>query len=103
MRTSAENCKVIGKQIVEKLNESTVPVLLYFPLKGVSMIDKKGQPFYDPEGNNFLFKALEDHSLQHVKIKKINYHINDLEFAIEFAESLLKLLSHSSRSDLKHN
>lgn len=100
MRTSAEDCKEIGKRIAEKLNESTAPVLLFLPLKGVSMMDRKGQPFYDPEANNILFKALEDHSTHHVKIIKLNYHINDPEFAGGIAEGLLKLLSQNSRSDL---
>jgi uncharacterized protein (UPF0261 family) len=92
MRTTAEECREIGKRIAEKLNASTGPTILMLPLKGVSMMDKQGEPFYDPEADRALFNALREHAAPHLEIKELDYHINDPEFAEAVAKELLNLL-----------
>ncbi|MEX0649261.1 MAG: Tm-1-like ATP-binding domain-containing protein [Balneolaceae bacterium] len=91
MRTSPEECGEIGKRIAEKLNQSSGPVVLMIPLKGVSAIDKKGEPFFDPKANNSLFDALHKHTNSSVKVLELDLHINDPEFAEAVAEELLQL------------
>lgn len=92
MRTTPQECREIGKRIAEKLNTSTGPTILVLPLKGVSMMDKEGEPFYDPEANDALFKALREHTQPHITVKELNHHINDPAFAESVAEELLSIL-----------
>lgn len=93
MRTSPGECKKIGKRIAEKLNMAKGPVILMIPLKGVSAIDKQGEPFYAPEANQALFDSLRKHIESNVRLVELNLHINDLAFSQAIAEELLGLLS----------
>ena len=61
MRTTAEECADLGRIIAEKLNRATGPTALFVPLRGVSMIDAPGQPFYAPEADQALFQAVRRH------------------------------------------
>ncbi|MEX1010480.1 MAG: Tm-1-like ATP-binding domain-containing protein [Balneolaceae bacterium] len=92
MRTSSEECREIGRRIAAKLNEATGPVVLALPLKGVSMIDREGQPFHDPAANDALFSSLKEHVNPSVGLMELDSHINDPEFAEAVAERLLDLL-----------
>ncbi len=94
MRTTPEECKEIGKRIAEQLNKFTGPTILMLPLKGVSMMDKEGEPFYDPEANDALFKAFREHIQPHITVIELEHHINDPQFAEAVAEELLSILDH---------
>jgi uncharacterized protein (UPF0261 family) len=94
MRTSAEENKIIGEKIVEKLNMTTGPTAFFIPLKGVSMIDAEGQPFYGPEEDQVLFDVLRNGLDQGaVEIIEMQNHINDQEFAEAAAQRLLDMLN----------
>lgn len=67
------------------------------PLKGVSMIDREGAPFYDPGADRALFEALKQHIDSRVEVKELDLHINDTEFAAAVAGQLLELLATHSR------
>lgn len=92
MRTTPEECQQIGKRIAQKLNRATGPVMLMLPLRGVSMIDKRGKPFFDPDANSALFGALKKHVNSKVKVRELDLHINDPVFAEAVAEEMLKSL-----------
>lgn len=93
MRTTPEECTQIGRRIAEKLNEAAGPTVLMLPLKGVSMIDKEGEPFYDPVANQALFEALRNHTKPSVRRVELDLHINDPAFADAVAKELLKIIS----------
>ena len=92
MRTTAAECAEIGRRIAEKLNLATGPTVLLIPLRGVSMMDAPGQPFYDPVADAALFDALRVHCGQGVRIVEVDAHINDVVFAHRVAAELLALL-----------
>lgn len=92
MRTTAEECGVVGRRIAEQLNRARGPVVLVLPLRGVSMIDAPGQPFHDPVADRALFDALKQHAAPTVRIREIDVHINDPRFAQALVEELLALL-----------
>ena len=92
MRTTPEECRVIGRRIAEQLNRARGPVVLVLPLRGVSMIDAPGQPFHDPAADQALFNALKEYAAPSVRIREIDAHINDAEFAQALADELLALL-----------
>lgn len=93
MRTTPQECKEIGRQIAQKLNSSKGPTVLMLPLKGVSMIDKEGAPFYDPDANKALFNALKENITTKITVRELDLHINDPGFADAVAEELLKILN----------
>ncbi len=93
MRTTAEECREIGRRIAENLNKATGPVTLMLPLQGVSMLDREGEPFHDPAANAALFAALREHVRRPVELVELDLHINDTAFADAVFERLVALMT----------
>ena len=93
MRTTVEENVEIAHRLAEKWNGAKKDMVLLLPKKGVSMIDAEGQPFDGPEERKTLFDTLKNeiHN-DHVNIVEMDNNINDEEFAITAAKTLLKLL-----------
>ncbi len=93
MRTTAEECKELGRIISEKLNLSQVKAAIFLPLKGVSLIDVEGQPFYGPEEDKALFNELRDRvDRTKVDLIEMDTDINNEEFALAMAKKLIELM-----------
>nr|WP_311132276.1 Tm-1-like ATP-binding domain-containing protein [Nonomuraea gerenzanensis]SBO93749.1 Transcriptional regulator [Nonomuraea gerenzanensis] len=58
MRTTAEECAGIGREIGTKLAAATGPVALFVPRGGVSAVDVEGGPFHDPGADAACFAAV---------------------------------------------
>jgi uncharacterized protein (UPF0261 family) len=93
MRTTAAECRVIGERIASQLNRSTAPVVVLFPLRGVSMIDAEGQPFHDPGADAALFDSLRAHLSPAIRVRELDLHINDKAFADQLVAELLRLVT----------
>ncbi len=93
MRTTAEECREIGRRIAENLNKATGPVTLMLPLQGVSMLDREGEPFHDPAANAALFAALRERVRPPVELVELDLHINDTAFADAVFERLVALMT----------
>jgi len=93
MRTNPEECAELGRIIADKLNQAKGPTSLFLPLKGVSAIDKEGQPFYLPEADAALFKALRENIRPPVELIELDMNINDPAFSAAMAERLLEMLT----------
>ena len=65
---------------------------LFLPLKGVSMIDAEGQPFYGPEEDKALFETLRANIGPKVELVEMDNNVNDDAFAVAAAQKLLDLL-----------
>jgi uncharacterized protein (UPF0261 family) len=91
MRTTREECAQIGADIGRKLSAAVGPVAVLLPGKGVSAIDRAGQPFDDPGARRALFSALRDNG-PNLEIRELDCHINDAQFAIAAAQRLLALM-----------
>lgn len=93
MRTTKEEMVPLAKKIAEKLNQTTGPTILVYPLKGLSAIDAAGQVFEDEEARQMLFDILDrEISPDVVKVVKLDNAINDVEFAETIAQYLVDLL-----------
>lgn len=93
MRTTADELKSIGHEIATRLADATGKTTLMLPLKGVSMIDVEGQPFYDAEADKVLFDTLRTELADsNVEIVELDTDINDKEFAVAAARKLISLL-----------
>jgi uncharacterized protein (UPF0261 family) len=92
MRTTpAENDK-LGKEIAEKASAASGPTAILLPLRGVSAIDREGQPFWWPEADQALFQSIRNWVGPQVKLIDLDLHINDAEFARTAAQTLIDTL-----------
>jgi uncharacterized protein (UPF0261 family) len=91
MRTTPEENAKLGEEIGRKLSAAKGPVVVLLPLRGVSAIDREGQPFDDPEARAALFRGLRS-SAKGPRTVEIDAHINDPEFADRAAAELLAFL-----------
>jgi uncharacterized protein (UPF0261 family) len=93
MRTIESENALFGKKLAEKLNMAKAYTTLMLPLKGVSMIDAEGQPFYSKEADEALFNELRKGINRNVvKLEEYDLHINDKEFAEKAAQNLIDLM-----------
>jgi uncharacterized protein (UPF0261 family) len=98
MRTTAEENARMGRWIGERLNQMDGPVRFFLPEGGVSALDAPGQPFWDPDADAALFRALEQTvrvtgSRQLIRIKR---NINEVEFAAAVVGALRSLVGRTS-------
>ena len=82
MRTTRDENRAAGEWIGERLNRMDGPVRFLLPEGGVSMLDRPGQPFHDPEADAALFEAIEKTVRQTGKrrLERVKANINDERF-----------------------
>ncbi len=97
MRTTAQECRELGKILANKINTYTAPVTVLIPEKGISVISKEGEPFYDPEADTALFDTLASELRDDIPIRFMDCDINAPDFSTACAESLLDNLSISKQ------
>lgn len=97
MRTTPAENDRLGKEIAEKASAARGPTAILLPLRGISAIDRPGQPFHWPEANEALFQSLRNWTGPQVKIVEFDLHINDPEFATAAVETLLSLMAQPIR------
>lgn len=92
VRSNAEELRETARIMAEKLNRSTGPVHVYLPERGVSAVDREGEPLYDPDANRAMFDELEAHLDEAVPVTRLDAHINDPEFGQTAAAGLKDLV-----------
>jgi uncharacterized protein (UPF0261 family)/ABC-type branched-subunit amino acid transport system ATPase component len=93
MRTSVDENERMGRWIAERLNQMDGPVRFFLPEGGVSALDARGQPFWDPEADAALFRTLERNVRQtgNRQLIRIPKNINDPEFAASIVSAFRTL------------
>ncbi|TET91743.1 MAG: UPF0261 family protein [Desulfobacteraceae bacterium] len=81
VRTNVRENRILGKTIADKLNQARGPVVVLWPSKGLSTLDRKGRPFWDPEADMALLKALKRHLDPRIPLIESDAYINEPEFA----------------------
>ncbi len=92
MRTTPEENDRLGKEIAQKASAARGPTAVLVPLRGVSAIDREGQPFWWPEADTALFQSLRNWLSPGVRLLELDLHINDPAFAETAARTLLDML-----------
>jgi uncharacterized protein (UPF0261 family) len=92
MRTTPEENTEFGRTVARKLNRAEGPVVVLLPLRGVSAIDREGQPFYDPAADAAFREAVKASLDPRIPVRELDLHINDDAFADAAAEALLEQL-----------
>lgn len=93
VRTTPEENTELGRIIAGKLNASTGPVEVYFPLRGISVISAAGKPYHWPEADAALLESLRKHLSKGIPVHELDCHINDAPFAQAMAHGLLAMCS----------
>jgi len=98
MRTTPEENDRMGRWIGERLNLMDGVVRFYLPEGGVSALDAQGQPFWDPEADAALFRAIERTVRQtgNRQIIRVKRNINDPEFASTIVDAFRPLIGRAS-------
>jgi uncharacterized protein (UPF0261 family) len=92
MRTNKIENEQLGLTIAHRLNNATGKVAILLPLRGISKLSGAGEPFYDPETDQVLFKTIKEKTDDFIEIQEINANINDTSFATAAVNILLQLL-----------
>ncbi|MGJ5177576.1 ABC transporter permease [Bradyrhizobium oligotrophicum] len=94
MRTTAAENAQMGRWIGERLNRMDGPVRFFLPEKGVSALDAQGQPFFDRDADEALFRSLEQTVRQtsNRRLIRLPHHINDNEFAAAIVGAIRPML-----------
>jgi uncharacterized protein (UPF0261 family) len=92
MRTTPEENDRLGKEVAEKASAARGPTAVLVPLRGVSAIDRAGQPFWWPEADAALFQSLRNWIGPQVRLLELDLHINDPAFAEAAARTLLQMM-----------
>lgn len=93
MRTNIEENARMGKIFAEKANVSKGKAAFLIPLKGVSMLDSEGQPFWWPEANQAMFDAIKKNLKSGIPVVEMDCNINDEAFTQKAVEMLLELMA----------
>lgn len=92
LRTNVEENRKMGEMLAAAANAATAPVAVILPLRGVSMLDSAGNPFWDPEADKACFDAIRANLRQGIPVIEADLNINDEAFADLCANTLLEML-----------
>jgi len=90
MRTTADECRQLGKIVAKKANAYQAGTAIMIPRKAISVISAVGQPFHDAAADEALFTALKSNAK--VPVQEFDLAINDKEFAQACAYKLIELI-----------
>jgi uncharacterized protein (UPF0261 family) len=91
MRTSVEENRVIGRLLAETANRCAGPAVVLLPLKGVSMLDSPGGPFWNPDADHACFDALRSCLKPGIPVIEVDANKNDLGFADRATQAFFEL------------
>jgi uncharacterized protein (UPF0261 family) len=92
MRTTPQENDALGREIAHKASASRGQTTLFVPLRGMSALDREGQPFWWPEADQAFYQSIRNWIGPNVKVVELDLHINDGEFAEAMAKELLELM-----------
>ena len=100
MRTTAEENRKCAQWMETKLAKSISPVHLLLPTQGLSALDAPNKPFFDPSANHTLFDELEKalDGLSHIRVERVDAHINDPKFIERVIEVFHELSMNSNNA-----
>lgn len=95
MRTTADECRVIGSELMSRLSRSIGPVTVVLPHGGLSSLSVPGGPFHDPAADEALIAAIESTAGPSIELVHVDGSVNDPEVAELMARRLLFDLSNT--------
>lgn len=96
IRTTREEMAELGRIMASKLNACRGPLVVAFPRGGLSIPDKPGGVFHDPEGNAAFLAALRADLRAGIPVIEVDAHINDPVFADFVAALFTQVMARGS-------
>lgn len=96
MRSSAEECAIVGAVMAEALNAARGPVSVLIPTRGFSSLDCEGGPFWDPLADEAFVEALLGTLHRSINRELVAFNINDSAFAELAAERIVRMIENRS-------
>jgi uncharacterized protein (UPF0261 family) len=81
IRLTAEESRVLARQMAERLNRHPPSVKVLIPTEGWSEADRAGGPLYDPPTSREFVMELRGKLDPAIEIREAHAHINDDSFA----------------------
>jgi uncharacterized protein (UPF0261 family) len=88
-RSKKEELRQVGREVGEKLSKSKGPVTVVIPLKGFSICDGNGGPLTDLDADAGFIEGISPFEGM-IKIKKVDAHVLDDEFADAVMDAFLE-------------
>ena len=95
MRTTSDENRRLGEEIGRKAAAAAGPTVIVFPQRGVSAIDRAGQPFDSAECRAALLAGIRQ-TRGPVELVEVDAHINDSLFAETAAIRLAEMTARAS-------
>jgi uncharacterized protein (UPF0261 family) len=92
LRTNVQENAEMGLMFAERLNEASGPVAVFVPLKGVSMLDSEGEPFWNPEADRAFLDTLKHNLREGIPVYEMDHNVNDPAFVDAVSSKLLEFL-----------
>lgn len=92
MRTSPEECAILGRIIAHRVNAARGPSEVVIPLQGFSQISAPGGVFHDPVADRALIDAVRAELRDDIPVQFVDTDINDPAFAEQVTSALSRLL-----------
>lgn len=87
----------MGRIFAERVSESTGPVVVIMPMRGLSIPATPDGPFWDPEGDALFLKELRAHVRRDIEVRTVDLHANDPELGRIVADVFLELMSNADK------
>ena len=98
MRTTSHECRILGRQLADKVNAYKAAVTVLIPHRGISIISARGGAFYDAAADAALFDSLVQNLLPRIPVVGMNCEINDPEFAAACVDALVQNINPPPRT-----
>jgi uncharacterized protein (UPF0261 family) len=98
VRLDRDEMARLGEVFAAKASASRGPVSVWIPMRGFSMVDHEGGPFWDPAANEAFVAALEARVDPRVRVNKLDAHVNESNFVKAVLDGLLQDLESTQRS-----
>lgn len=92
LRLNREEMAEVGKEVARRLQHTRDTAVFMIPMAGYDSYAVAGKGFYDPEADQAFVDALKAHLPSNVLLVERETHIEDPAFAIEAADTLIKLI-----------
>ena len=92
MRTTVEENAKMGEIFAQKANASKGKVAFLIPLKGFSVVDSDGGPFWWPEADQAFIETLKSNLRPGIEVVELDRNINDETFSRKAVDMLMDMM-----------